>query len=95
MKNTGFQVSYVGPEDDLRMCVTIYYWEHDQSETRDIAEFFRGDANSLIQWQAPSTDMSVFAAPQPLPEDPNLTGSSAVLGACNVPNMTPVIWFSK
>lgn len=31
--------------------VQIYYWEHDQSEERPLEEFFRGDANSLIQWQ--------------------------------------------
>jgi hypothetical protein len=33
--------------------VQIYYWEHHQSEERPLEEFFRGESNSLIQWQPP------------------------------------------
>jgi hypothetical protein len=47
------QVVYVGAPPKQSILVTIYYWEHDQSEERPLEEFFRGEASSLVQWQPP------------------------------------------
>lgn len=45
--------------------ITIYYWEHDQSEERPLSEFFRGEAQSLIQWQEPATHPMTMGAMYP------------------------------
>ena len=47
------QIAYDCTASQASMRVQIYYWEHDQSEERPLAEFFRGDDASLVQWQPP------------------------------------------
>lgn len=59
------QIAYHGSPPNQSVHVTIYYWEHDQAEERPLEEFFRGDANSLIQWQ-PAPQMPVPVAGLPV-----------------------------